>query len=200
MLAPCLKDIPGGRGDGKYSLKDKAFRYNNRHVDLLANRDDSFNAFKIRTEAINFMRRFLIENEFLEVETPILQRFAGGASAKPFYTRLEKGNQELSLRIAPELLLKTLVVGGIERVFEIGKPYSYGLMGMMNNFTAFFLKMQTHFNEKDRFCNSDLSLRIVEIALILSKAKFSGMKDSARFIIQSLQHVNFIRRTQIIMT
>ena len=76
-----------------------------------------------RARIVSFLRRYLEEKDFLEVETPILNAQAGGALAKPFRTRLDAMHQDLELRIAPELFLKQLIIGGFERVFEIGKVF-----------------------------------------------------------------------------
>ncbi len=123
VLAPCLVEIPSGRGDGKYALRDKGVRYRQRHVDLLANGEEALRPFLLRTRAISFLRRFLEQRHFVEVETPVLSSSAGGAIATPFKTRGRAVRDELSLRIAPELYLKQLVVGGLDRVFEIGKVF-----------------------------------------------------------------------------
>ncbi len=123
VLAPCLLDIPSGRGDGKYALRDKGVRYRQRHVDLLANGEEALGPFLLRARAISFLRHFLEQRRFLEVETPVLSSSAGGAIATPFKTRGRVARDELCLRIAPELYLKQLVVGGLDRVFEIGKVF-----------------------------------------------------------------------------
>ena len=120
LLSPCLNPIPSGRGDGKFAIKDKATRYKNRHVDLLANRASAFRAFQLRSRVVSFMRRHLEDQGFMEVETPMMGAAAGGANAKPFRTTLDAQHKDLFLRISPELPLKMLVIGGMEKVFEIG--------------------------------------------------------------------------------
>ena len=97
-------------------------RYRQREVDLLAN-PDSRRVFDIRFKAVAALRRQLLAEDFVEVETPILQPQAGGALARPFMTRANALDIDLSLRIAPELYLKRLVVGGYERVFEIARNF-----------------------------------------------------------------------------
>ncbi len=124
VLAPCLQDVPSGRGDGKYSLKDKSTRYRNRHVDFLASKCNNLRPFLIRQRAIRHLRQSLEDLDFIEVETPIISSSAGGALARPFVTKSNvTGKTPLSLRIAPELYLKRLVIGGLDRVFEIGKVF-----------------------------------------------------------------------------
>ncbi|HHD92038.1 MAG TPA: lysine--tRNA ligase, partial [Candidatus Portnoybacteria bacterium] len=103
-------------------LKDVEERYRHRALDLLMN-SDVRDKFIFRNKMISRLRKFLEENRFQEVETPILQTIPSGAAAKPFKTYLNALNMELYLRIAPELYLKRLLVGGFERIFEIGKCF-----------------------------------------------------------------------------
>ncbi len=105
-----------------HGLKDKEIAYRQRYVDMIAN-DETLKRFKIRYEAIKFIRQFLTDRGFIEVETPILNFIPSGAAAKPFVTRLEALDCELYLRIAPELYLKRYIVGGFEKVFELGKNF-----------------------------------------------------------------------------
>ena len=103
-------------------LKDIEERYRHRALDLLMN-PDVRNKFVFRNRMISRLRKFLEENGFQEVETPILQTIPSGAAAKPFKTYLNTLDMELYLRIAPELYLKRLLVGGFEKIFEIGKCF-----------------------------------------------------------------------------
>ena len=121
-LASCDINLPMMNWNHKKTLKDKEVRFQKRYLDLIVNRELK-QFFITRAKLISFLRKYLEDQSFLEVETQILNSQAGGALAKPFKTRLDAMHQDLELRIAPELFLKQLIIGGFERVFEIGKVF-----------------------------------------------------------------------------
>ncbi|CEL12347.1 Lysine--tRNA ligase [Candidatus Portiera aleyrodidarum] len=118
ILTKCIRPLP----DKFHGIKDQEIKYRSRYLDLIMNKEVR-KRFIIRTRVISYIRKFLNELDFLEVETPILHSSPGGALAKPFVTYNNSLNIKMYLRIAPELYLKRLVVGGFERVFEINKNF-----------------------------------------------------------------------------
>ena len=118
LLAKSLRPLP----DTWYGLKDTDERFRDREVDFLLN-PESVERIKTRARVLTSLRESMTQEDFIEVETPILQAVPGGATAKPFQTKLNALNMQLYLRVAPELYLKRLIVGGLERVYELGPSF-----------------------------------------------------------------------------
>jgi lysyl-tRNA synthetase class 2 len=118
LLTKSLRPLP----EKYHGIADQEIKYRQRYLDLIMS-EETRKTFLIRSKIVSYIREFLIERQFLEVETPMMQVIPGGATARPFLTRHNALDMDMYLRIAPELYLKRLVVGGFERVFEINRNF-----------------------------------------------------------------------------
>ncbi|MFW6001633.1 MAG: lysine--tRNA ligase [Halanaerobium sp.] len=173
LLTKSLRPLP----EKFHGLKDKDIRYRQRYLDLIVNPDVK-ETFIIRSKIIKEMRNFLEERGFLEVETPMMHPIAGGATARPFITHHNTLDMDLYLRIAPELYLKRLIVGGFEKVFEINRNFRNEGMSYKHNpeFTTMEL-YQAHADYHDMMeLTENLIYDLAEKVLGKTKVKYEAVE------------------------
>ncbi|MBK4775696.1 lysine--tRNA ligase [Candidatus Pantoea edessiphila] len=162
LLTKSLRPLP----DKFHGLHNQELRYRQRYLDLIVN-NKSNSVFKMRAKIINTIRNFMLNSDFIEVETPMMQNIPGGAVARPFITHHNKLNIDMYLRIAPELYLKRLVVGGFERVFEINRNFrNEGISSIHNpEFTMMELYM-AYTDYKDLMKLTEKLLRLIATSVL----------------------------------
>ncbi|MCT8332341.1 lysine--tRNA ligase [Leptospira sp. 85282-16] len=179
LLAKCIRPLPVVKEkDGVIydAFSDVEQRYRMRYVDLVVN-ENVRETFKMRSRIISEIRKFLTNEGFLEVETPMMQPIAGGAAARPFVTHHNTLDMELFLRIAPELYLKRLIVGGMDRVFELNRNFRNE--GISTKHNPEFTMMEAYMAFGDMETMLSLTERmIVSVAESIGKGlKFAYGKD-----------------------
>ena len=171
MVTKCLRPLP----EKWHGLSDIEIRYRQRYVDLMVS-PESREVFKTRSRVISLLRRGLEDREFVEVETPMLQPQPGGAAARPFITHHNALDMELYLRIAPELYLKRLLVGGIERVFEINRNFrNEGLDATHNPEFTMVEFYQAYADFNDAMDTTEALIRGIAAELGVSQVSWEGV-------------------------
>lgn len=174
ILTKSLRPLP----DKYHGLADQEMKYRQRYVDLIAN-SDARQTFRLRSAIVSSIRDYLTKQDFMEVETPMLQVIPGGATAKPFETHHNALGIDMFLRIAPELYLKRLVVGGFERVFEINRNFrNEGLSTRHNPEFTMIEFYQAYANYIDLMNLTEDMLRTVALDVLGTTDIKSTIKDS----------------------
>ena len=179
LLTKSLRPLP----DKYHGLADQEIRYRQRYVDLIVN-PEVRNLFKVRTQVISFIRDYLNNRHFMEVETPMLQVIPGGAAARPFVTHHNALDLDMYLRIAPELYLKRLVVGGFERVYEINRNFrNEGLSTRHNPEFTMLEFYQAYSDYKDLMdLTEDMLRELAEQVMGSSKVRSTVKNDEGEVI------------------
>jgi len=181
LLSKSLRPLP----KAWYGLEDAEERFRRRYLDLLEN-EEVKNKFVFRSRIISSIREFLNKKEYLEVETPILQPLYGGAFANPFVTRLEALKMKIYLRIAPELYLKRLIVGGFENIYEIGKCFRNEGMDREHNPEFTMLELYSAYKTRE-----DLMKLIEELFQSLAKKFKNDIPDAKVFLKKRWEKIGF---------
>jgi len=172
LLTKSLRPLP----EKFHGLSDQETRYRQRYVDLIMN-EASRDVFRLRTRIIDGVRRYLMSKDYLEVETPMMQAIPGGATARPFTTYHNALDMDLFLRIAPELYLKRLIVGGFERVFEINRNFrNEGLSTRHNPEFTMVEFYQAYANHHDLMdLTEDMLRSVTQDVLGTSEVHYQGL-------------------------
>ena len=177
ILSKSIRPLPNLKekdGEAFNSFDDKELRYRHRHLDFIANPDNK-NIFILRHKIVNSFRNFLNDKEYIEAETPVLQPIYGGANARPFITHHHTLDEKLYLRIAVELYLKRLIIGGFDKVYEISKNFRNE--GMDKNHNPEFTMLEFYQSYSDVYDMMNLTeemIRKVSSSISLEKFNFDN--------------------------
>lgn len=173
LLTKALRPLP----DKYKGLSDTETRYRQRYVDLIAN-DESRKVFALRSQIVRFIREYFHEQGFMEVETPMMQVIPGGATARPFITHHNALDQDMYLRVAPELFLKRLTVGGFEKVFELNRNFRNEGLSTRHNPEFTMLEFYWAYARYEDLMNltEDLFRRITEEVLGSATVVYQGVE------------------------
>jgi lysyl-tRNA synthetase class 2 len=177
FLAKCHLPLP----EKWHGLTDVEIRYRQRYLDLIVN-PNARKVFEVRAKVVSTIRRFLDARGFLEVETPVMQPVAGGAAARPFVTHHNALDMDLFLRIAPELYLKRLVVGGIERVYELSRNFRNEGVSTQHNPEFTMLEFYQAYADYQELMalTEEMLVEVAQAAIGRENAEFSGQPISFR--------------------
>jgi len=173
LVTKSLRPLP----DKFHGLQDQEVRYRQRYVDLIVN-EESRETFMLRSKIVQHVRNFLIRKEFMEVETPMMHVIPGGATAKPFNTHHNALDMPLYLRIAPELYLKRLVVGGFERVFEINRSFRNEGLSTRHNPEFTMVEFYAAYTDYHQLMDytEELLKELAELAVGSTKVPYQGLE------------------------
>jgi lysyl-tRNA synthetase class 2 len=191
LLTKALRPLP----DKYHGLHDTEVRYRQRYIDLIAN-EETRHTFILRSKIIDCIRRFMNGRDFMEVETPMMQLIPGGAVARPFVTHHNALDQDMYLRIAPELFLKRLVVGGFERVYEINRNFrNEGLSTRHNPEFTMLEFYQAYADYRELMDMTELMLRsVAQEVLGTTMVEYQGVQLDFGAPFQRLSIVDAIGR------
>ena len=173
LITKSIRPLP----DKFHGLQDQEMRYRQRYVDLIVN-EESRKTFVLRSKIVQHVRNFLIRHDFMEVETPMMHVIPGGATAKPFNTHHNALDMPLYLRIAPELYLKRLVVGGFERVFEINRSFRNEGLSTRHNPEFTMVEFYAAYTDYHQLMDytEELLKELAELAVGSTKVPYQGQE------------------------
>ncbi len=184
LLTKSLRPLP----DKFHGLQDQEMRYRQRYVDLIVS-EESRDVFKLRSKMVSFIRNYLDSADFMEVETPMMQVIPGGATARPFVTHHNSLDMDMYLRIAPELYLKRLVVGGFERVFEINRSFrNEGLSTRHNPEFTMLEFYQSYADYHDLMDLTEDMLRKMALSVLGTTTIVNTVKNEEGEVIESFDY------------